>query len=144
MFGSTIGTVLLGWLMDLISEYLVLFSAFIVAGIFIAAIALHHDNVGDLNWLVFGAGAGMGAITSMPILAAAFYDTRCRATGVSWMLGIGRFGGIFGASIGGYLMTIGWEFRMIFLSLTFPAIIAALTIGAMGLYYSNTAVEIKA
>jgi AAHS family 4-hydroxybenzoate transporter-like MFS transporter len=33
----------------------------------------------------------------MPALAAAFYPTQGRATGVAWMLGIGRFGGIAGS-----------------------------------------------
>ncbi|MOA32826.1 4-hydroxybenzoate transporter PcaK [compost metagenome] len=37
------------------------------------------------------------AQSSMPALAAAFYPTRGRATGVAWMLGIGRFGGIAGS-----------------------------------------------
>ncbi|MFL9921623.1 MFS transporter [Paraburkholderia fungorum] len=36
-------------------------------------------------------------IASMPSLAAAFYPTSGRGTGVAWMLGIGRFGGIAGS-----------------------------------------------
>jgi MFS transporter, AAHS family, 4-hydroxybenzoate transporter len=37
------------------------------------------------------------AQSSMPALAAGFYPTQGRATGVSSMLGIGRFGGIVGS-----------------------------------------------
>src|SRR5258708_36011410 len=37
------------------------------------------------------------AQSSMPALAAPFYPTQGRATGVAWMLGIGRFGGIAGS-----------------------------------------------
>ena len=35
--------------------------------------------------------------SSLPALAAAFYPTRGRATGVAWMMGIGRLGGIAGS-----------------------------------------------
>ena len=37
------------------------------------------------------------AQSSLPALAAVFYPTQGRATGVAWMLGIGRFGGIAGS-----------------------------------------------
>ncbi len=55
--------------------------------------------------MVFIAGSIMnGAQSSMPALAAGFYPTQGRATGVAWMLGIGRFGGILGAFSGAFLM----------------------------------------
>ena len=48
--------------------------------------------------VVFIAGTIMNtAQSSMPALAAGFYPTSGRATGVAWMLGIGRFGGIAGS-----------------------------------------------
>jgi len=90
-----------------------------------------------LRILVFAAGFAMGAQVSMVILAAQFYQTQYRATGVSWMLGIGRFGGILGASMGGVLMTLGWSFQTIFFGLAIPAAIAAAAIGVKGLYYSH-------
>ena len=37
------------------------------------------------------------AQSSLPALAAGFYPTQGRATGVAWMLGLGRFGGIAGS-----------------------------------------------
>ncbi|MFL9856005.1 hypothetical protein PQR72_09750 [Paraburkholderia madseniana] len=65
--------------------------------------------------------------------ACHFAHSPCRATGVSWMLGIGRIGGIVGASIGGILLTMGWDFQLIFNSLAVPAALAAAAIGAMGI-----------
>ena len=48
--------------------------------------------------VVFVASLVMNAAqASMPALAAGFYPTEGRATGVAWMLGIGRFGGIAGS-----------------------------------------------
>ncbi|MGO8609405.1 aromatic acid/H+ symport family MFS transporter, partial [Rhizobium johnstonii] len=53
---------------------------------------------GVLMAVVFVAGLVMNAAqASMPALAAGFYPTEGRATGVAWMLGIGRFGGIAGS-----------------------------------------------
>jgi AAHS family 4-hydroxybenzoate transporter-like MFS transporter len=102
-------------------------------------IFLMGRGAGDLDLLaalVFGAGFCMnGAQTSMSALAAGFYPTRCRATGVSWMLGIGRFGGILGALLGGVLLGAGWSFATIFAVLAIPAALAACAVGIKGLYY---------
>jgi AAHS family 4-hydroxybenzoate transporter-like MFS transporter len=143
MFGSTIGTVILGYLMDTKGRYRLLSTGFVVAAIFIILIAFYHQDVTLLFVLVFGAGFGMGAVTSMAPVAAEFYDTRCRATGVAWMLGVGRFGGIFGASIGGVLLTLGWDFRWVFVALTVPTLSAAIAMGAAGLYYARSTTAVR-
>lgn len=55
-------------------------------------------NLGLLTATVFLAGTLMNtAQSSLPALAAMYYPTRGRATGVAWMLGVGRFGGIAGS-----------------------------------------------
>ncbi len=56
------------------------------------------------------------------------YPTVARATGVSWMLGVGRLGSILGSSIGGVLLSQGWGFDGIFMALAAPAVLAALAI----------------
>ncbi|MCY1294031.1 MFS transporter, aromatic acid:H+ symporter (AAHS) family [compost metagenome] len=66
-----------------------------------------------------------GAQSSMPSLAAAFYPTQGRATGVAWMLGIGRFGGITGALLGAELLRLHLGFDTIFTLLAVPAFLAA-------------------
>ena len=137
MFGSTIGTVILGYLMDTRGRYKLLSAGFVLAAVFIVLIAFFNQNVGLLFVLVFGAGFGMGAVTSMGPVAAEFYDTRCRATGVAWMLGIGRFGGILGASVGGILLSLGWDFRLVFVALTVPTLLGAIGMGVSGLYYAR-------
>src|SRR5580692_5453665 len=42
-------------------------------------------------------------------LAAGFYPTSIRATGVGWALGIGRVGSIVGPSVGGVLLSLKWS-----------------------------------
>ncbi|MNG92471.1 4-hydroxybenzoate transporter PcaK [compost metagenome] len=78
---------------------------------------------------VFIAGTCMnGAQSSMPALAAGFYPTQGRATGVAWMLGLGRFGGILGAMSGGVLMQMQLSFSTIFTLLAIPALVAAVAL----------------
>jgi AAHS family 4-hydroxybenzoate transporter-like MFS transporter len=46
-------------------------------------------------------------------LRAVLLPDRVRATGVSWMQGIGRFGSIFGSFAGGVLLSMGWGFSAV-------------------------------
>jgi AAHS family 4-hydroxybenzoate transporter-like MFS transporter len=61
----------------------------------------------------------------MSALAANFYPTEGRATGVAWMIGMGRIGGVTGALVGAALMGLGWQFGSVFSLLAVPAMIAA-------------------
>jgi AAHS family 4-hydroxybenzoate transporter-like MFS transporter len=64
---------------------------------------------------VLAAGVLMNtAQSSMPALAAGFYPTQGRGTGVAWMLGIGRFGGIAGSFLVAELMRQQFTFGGIF------------------------------
>ncbi|MGF6755095.1 MFS transporter [Paraburkholderia sp. GAS42] len=142
MFGGTFGAVFLGWLMDRTNRYLVIAVSYGTAVAFIVPIGSHQDGLVLLKALVFGAGFAMGAQAALSVLASQLYETPCRATGVSWMLGIGRLGGIVGASIGGVLLTAGWDFRLIFTSLAAPTALAAAAIGAMGIYVGKLAAPV--
>ena len=71
-----------------------------------------------------------GAQTGMNAFAPSCYPTAVRATGVSWMLGIGRFGSISGSFLGGMLLTMGWGFSSVISILAIPATIAAIAIVA--------------
>jgi AAHS family 4-hydroxybenzoate transporter-like MFS transporter len=127
--GGCLGTVAAGWLMDRASPYRVVARAYAVAGLLIFAVGYGAGHLVLLGALIFGAGICMnGAQSSMPTLAAAHYPTNCRATGVSWMLGMGRFGGISGALLGAQLVGLGWSFMTIFGLLAVPAFGASLAL----------------
>src|SRR5256884_357728 len=64
------------------------------------------------------------AQSSLPALAAAFYPTHGRATGVAWMLGIGRFGGIAGSFLVAELSARQLGFSEIFAVVAIPGVIA--------------------
>ncbi|NKF23760.1 MFS transporter [Solimonas marina] len=124
--GGTVGAILVGWLMDRISPYRVIAAAYAFGAVFIFAVGRGSGDIVLLAGFVLGAGFCMsGAQSAMSALAAAFYPTRGRATGVAWMLGIGRFGAIAGAMLGGVLLQLGWHFASIFALLAVPALIAA-------------------
>ncbi|STZ75998.1 MFS transporter [Bergeriella denitrificans] len=63
------------------------------------------------------------AQSSLPALAAKFYPTECRTTGVSWMLGIGRFGAIAGTFLTGQLLAWQLDFVTIFIILALPSLL---------------------
>jgi AAHS family 4-hydroxybenzoate transporter-like MFS transporter len=79
--------------------------------------------------VVFLGGAFMNtAQSSLPALAAAFYPTAGRATGVSWMLGFGRFGGIAGSLLVAELTRRQFSFSGIFAVVALPGLVAALAL----------------
>ncbi len=59
-------------------------------------------------------------------LAAGFYPTSLRATGVGWALGIGRVGSIVGPIVGGMLLTLKWSTASVFVAAAIVALCAAL------------------
>nr|WP_276583698.1 aromatic acid/H+ symport family MFS transporter [Pseudomonas sp. RIT-PI-AD] len=135
--GSTLGNIVMGWLMDRMSGYIVISLSYAASALCMIAIAFHPLNdVSVQEMLVFLAGFAMGCQVQTVILATQFYRTQYRATGVSWVLGVGRFGGVVGASMGGILLSRGWQPEGIFLALAVPAGLAASAICVKGLYYT--------
>lgn len=124
--GGGIGTIAAGWFMDRFNPNKVIAIAYAATGVLIYAVGHGIGSQVLLGVLIFVAGTAMnGAQSSMPSLAAAFYPTQGRATGVAWMLGIGRFGGITGALLGAELLRLHLGFDTIFTLLTVPAFLAA-------------------
>jgi MFS transporter, AAHS family, 4-hydroxybenzoate transporter len=129
--GATIGAILIGWSMDRTHPSRVIGVAYLAAAIFIVAIAWVGALSGWLAILVFVTGfCASGAQTSLNAFAPGCYPTMARATGVSWMLGIGRFGSIVGSLAGGALLGIGWGFSAVLVILAIPALCAATAIAS--------------
>jgi len=57
-------------------------------------------------------------------LAADFYPTPIRSTGVGWALGVGRVGSILGPILGGFLLSYAGDARRVFWAASAPALIA--------------------
>ncbi len=130
--GSTVGAVLIGRLMDRHSPCLVLASAYVIAAAFILLIGV-ASSLPMLVFAVFGAGLGTGGSqTGANALAAAYYPTSNRVTGVSWALGIGRVGSIVGSMVGGVLLAMHLGLPVMFVLVAVPTIVAAFSMFGMG------------
>ena len=129
--GGTVGAVLVGWAMDRARPTAVIAAAYLGGGLCVLAVSQFGVLSAGLALLIFSAEFCMsGAQTGLNAYAPGCYPTVARATGVSWMLGIGRFGSIFGSAIGGALLGLGWGFSAILALLAIPAACAAVAIAA--------------
>jgi len=88
--GGTIGAITIGRVMDRFNPHRTLGIAYVVAAVFVGLMGA----TATMPWLmavaVFGAGFCVsGSQVGANALAAAYYPTACRGTGVSWALGVG-------------------------------------------------------
>ncbi|MES3021768.1 MAG: MFS transporter [Pseudomonadota bacterium] len=121
-----VGAVLFGWLMDRYNANLVIATGFGLTAISIFLIGQVSGNIALLMVVVFLAGVMMNTSqSSLPTLAAAFYPTQGRATGVAWMMGIGRFGGIAGSFLVAELARRQMGFGGIFGVIAIAGLVAA-------------------
>jgi len=133
-FGGVLSAVFVGWAMDRFNPHKVIGIFYLLAGVFAYAVGQSLGNITVLATLVLVAGMCVnGAQSAMPSLAARFYPTQGRATGVSWMLGIGRFGAILGAWSGATLLGLGWNFEQVLTALLVPAALATVGVIVKGL-----------
>jgi AAHS family 4-hydroxybenzoate transporter-like MFS transporter len=124
-----VGAVFAGWLMDRWNASRVVAVAYALTALAVYAVGQSVANVGALVSVVFVAGTLMNtAQSSLPSLAAAFYPTQGRATGVAWMMGIGRFGGVVGSYLVAELTRQKLGFGEIFTIVALPAVVATLAL----------------
>ena len=127
--GGTVGAIAVGFTMDRLDRNKVIAAAYLLGGVFIFALGAGTLQSNLIGVLIAAAGFFMsGAQTGLNALAPTYYPTRVRATGVSWMLGIGRFGGILGSLVGGSLLSLGFSLQSVFSILAVPAVLAAVAI----------------
>jgi len=120
------GAILSGWLMDRFNANAVVAVCFALTAAAIYAVGQTTGHLGALMVVMLLGGTLMNtAQSSLPALAAAFYPTAGRATGVSSMLGIGRFGGIAGSFLVGELSRRNLDLASIFALVAVPGLIAA-------------------
>ncbi len=127
--GSIPGALIVGFLMVRTESSRVVAAAYFFGAIAIFSLGASMLNSGWLPAQVAIAGFFIGgAQTGLNALAPAFYPTQARATGVSWMNGIGRGGAIVGSLVGGLLLSLGWQFGAVFAALAMPAMLAAVAV----------------
>src|ERR1700722_19762802 len=107
--GGVVGTFALGSIIDRFS-FRALALLYFVAVFAIGAIGQLGHSAAFVTTAIFVAGfCVVGGQIAANALAAGFYPTSIRASGVGWALGIGRVGSIVGPLVGGALMTLKWS-----------------------------------
>jgi len=124
-----VGAVLAGWLMDRYNANAIIAACFALTAASIFAIGQSAHDLALLMAVVLGAGLAMNtAQASLPALAAAFYPTGGRATGVAWMMGIGRLGGIAGSFLVAELARLRFGIEGIFGTVAVAGVAATLAL----------------
>jgi AAHS family 4-hydroxybenzoate transporter-like MFS transporter len=130
--GAVLGTFVNGWLIDRVGFRKVLTTGFGVACVSIATIGQPSLPLLMLFVVVFIAGwcvpGGQGGVNA---LAATYYPTYLRSTGIGSGLGIGRIGAIVGPLLASELMRRHWAARELFLAAAIPALISAVVMYSM-------------
>jgi len=124
--GGVVGTFALGSIIDRFS-FRALALVYFIAVFAVGAIGQLGHSVTFVTMAIFAAGfCIVGGQIAANALAAGFYPTSVRATGVGWALGIGRVGSIVGPLIGGVLLTMKWSTASVFGAAAVAAFCAAL------------------
>jgi AAHS family 4-hydroxybenzoate transporter-like MFS transporter len=124
--GGVIGALALGIIIDRFS-FRALALVYFIAIFAVGAIGQLGHSAVLVAIAIFVAGFCMvGGQIAANALAATFYPTSIRATGVGWALGIGRVGSIIGPLVGGMLLTMKWSAGAVFLAAATAALCAAL------------------
>lgn len=71
---------------------------------------------------------------SLAALSARYYPTQARATGSSWMHGVGRIGAILSAFAGAEMMALNLPFESVFLIFGIPAALTVAGLAAKGIF----------
>jgi MFS transporter, AAHS family, 4-hydroxybenzoate transporter len=123
--GGVAGTFALGRVIDRFS-FRALALVYFIAVFAVGAIGQLGHSAALVTIAIFVAGfCIVGGQIAANALAAGFYPTSVRATGVGWALGIGRIGSIVGPLIGGLLLSLKWSVGEVFVAAALAALCAA-------------------
>jgi AAHS family 4-hydroxybenzoate transporter-like MFS transporter len=124
--GGVVGTFALGSIIDRFS-FRALALVYFIAVFAVGAIGQLGHSAVFVTLAIFVAGfCIVGGQIAANALAAGFYPTSVRATGVGWALGVGRIGSIVGPLVGGVLLSLKWSAGEVFVAAAGAALCAAM------------------
>jgi len=133
-FGALTGGIVVAGLASNFKLEKLLSFAYLLAAVCLGMLSLDIQNTTVTQILTFATGFSVvGASFCMGALAAGFYPSEIRATGVGWGLGVGRVGSISSPLIGGAVLAAGWTNSEIFTTAMLPALIASISVFALSL-----------
>jgi AAHS family 4-hydroxybenzoate transporter-like MFS transporter len=130
--GGVVGTFALGTMVDRFS-FRALALTYLAASVAITAIGFSGHSAALVTVAIFCAGfTVVGGQIAANALAATYYPTTIRSTGVGWALGIGRIGSIVGPLVGGVMIANHVGTEALFTTAAVPALCACLAAVALG------------
>jgi AAHS family 4-hydroxybenzoate transporter-like MFS transporter len=130
--GGTIGTYGLAFAIARRGFVPVLIFTFVIATVSIALIGQPGLSFAAVALIVFIAGwCIVGGQPGLNTLAATYYPTSLRSTGVGAGLGVGRLGAIVGPYVGGVMLAQQWGAQQLFWAAAVPAGISTLVMIAL-------------
>lgn len=134
--GGPLGSITFGWFMDRFNPNRVLALAYLTGGALLIGMSHISSNFLLLSGFAFFVGfCANGANTGMNALSSMFFPVEARATGNSWMHGIGRIGAVISAFAGAYMLDLGWGFSEVALALALPITLVAMALLMKDYYY---------
>jgi MFS transporter, AAHS family, 4-hydroxybenzoate transporter len=130
--GGVVGALLWGKMIDRYWPPAVLATAYALFALCTAAIGPSSSSFVALVVVLCGTGIGAGAQMATNAFGGVVYPTPMKATGVGWMLGIGRTGSMVGPLLGGAMLARHWSVSEILLATAVPASLAALCVYLIG------------
>jgi AAHS family benzoate transporter-like MFS transporter len=127
--GAIVGTVLISTLADRFGSKPVIVCAFV--GACVALFLLSQRVGGTAILLICVAFAGLGSVGVQILIngfVAVYFPATSRASALGWNLSAGRFGGILGPLLGGWVIGAGVAFQWNFYVFAIPALLGAVFI----------------
>jgi AAHS family 4-hydroxybenzoate transporter-like MFS transporter len=125
-FGGLIGVIGMGVLADRFGFFVVLATAFFVAGASVGLVGSVGTSVYLLVAVLAVAGiSNIGGQINSGAMAATLYPTDIRSTGVSWAYGVGRVFSTVGPLLVGILLQLEWPLQDIFFVFAVPLFVAS-------------------
>ena len=139
-----VGAFAIGPAMDRIGPYSSLATVYLAGVLFVVLFGFSIDGP---SWLllvtVFCAGFCIsGGQKSVIALAAIYYPTPIRSTGVGWALGIGRLGGVAGPLLIGALLAYQLSAQHILYAAAVPMLLAGLLVALLCRWYAAAGVSV--
>src|SRR5690606_11396856 len=124
--GGTVGAFTLGWFVHKLGFVPVLATCGVLACVNIALIGQPWMTAAALFVVVFIAGlCVIGGQAAINALAATYYPTELRSTGVGAGLGVGRLGAIVGPTLASFFIARGWTAAELFYAAAVPPLLLA-------------------
>lgn len=134
-----LGGLLMGKLVDKFGAYKILPPAYALTAIAVAAIGYAPASVAaSIVAIAFAGFFVIGTQFCMNALAASYYPTSSRASGVGLAFGVGRIGSVVGPVIGGFILANNWSMAATFTVTAIPAILSAIAVWLIGRLKNRT------